>query len=129
MTLTHLEIKNFRSIGEIELELSPLTVLVGPNASGKSNILDALQFVRDVFLHGLAAAVDKRQGANHVRCRAHSSPDTDVLEFVLTFAPRSGRRSAEGVRVEHLRYAMSATIPGRGSAAPEIISEVVTTGL
>lgn len=37
-----MEIENFKSIGSIELEFAPLTLLVGPPASGKSNILDAL---------------------------------------------------------------------------------------
>jgi len=35
-------IKNYRCLRDVELELSPLTVLVGPNASGKSSILSAL---------------------------------------------------------------------------------------
>jgi len=34
--------KNFKSIGELELELAPLTILVGPPGGGKSNILDAI---------------------------------------------------------------------------------------
>ena len=37
-----LRISNFKSIDDVELELAPLTVLIGPPASGKSNILDAL---------------------------------------------------------------------------------------
>ncbi|HIP85180.1 MAG TPA: ATP-binding protein [Pyrodictium sp.] len=37
-----LRISNFKSIYDVELELAPLTVLIGPPASGKSNILDAL---------------------------------------------------------------------------------------
>ena len=41
--LTKIAIENFKSIGRrIELELKPLTILVGPNASGKSSILEAL---------------------------------------------------------------------------------------
>jgi len=35
---------NFKSIGNVEFELAPLTILIGPPASGKSNILDALAF-------------------------------------------------------------------------------------
>ena len=35
-------IKNFKCIKELELELAPLTILVGPNSSGKSSILEAL---------------------------------------------------------------------------------------
>ena len=34
--ITRIRAKNYRSIRELDLELGPLTVLVGPNASGKS---------------------------------------------------------------------------------------------
>jgi predicted ATP-dependent endonuclease of OLD family len=37
-----LAIENFKSIEKVELELEDVTVLVGPPAAGKSNILDAL---------------------------------------------------------------------------------------
>lgn len=40
--LEKVHIKNFLSLRDVELPLKPLTVLVGPNASGKSNILRAL---------------------------------------------------------------------------------------
>ena len=38
-------IKNFKSIERLELVLNDLTVLIGPPASGKSNILDAIAVV------------------------------------------------------------------------------------
>jgi predicted ATPase len=37
-----IRIENFRCIRELEMDLEPLTVLVGPNASGKSTVLAAL---------------------------------------------------------------------------------------
>ena len=37
-----LRVSNFKSIEELELELAPLTILIGPPASGKSNILDSI---------------------------------------------------------------------------------------
>jgi len=42
--ITKLALKNFKSISEsgIEIDLKPLTVLMGPNASGKSGILEAI---------------------------------------------------------------------------------------
>lgn len=42
--ITKLVLKNFKSISEsgIEVDLKPLTVLMGPNASGKSSILEAI---------------------------------------------------------------------------------------
>ena len=41
--LSRVIIKNFKSIGEkgVDLELKPLTILVGPNGGGKSSILEA----------------------------------------------------------------------------------------
>ncbi len=38
-------IQNFKSYAKAELKLSPLTVLVGANASGKSNALEAIRFL------------------------------------------------------------------------------------
>ncbi len=43
--LKQVHIKNFLSLRDVELSLKPLTVIVGPNASGKSNILNALSFL------------------------------------------------------------------------------------
>ena len=42
--ITKLALRNFKSISEsgIEIDLKPLTVLMGPNASGKSSILEAI---------------------------------------------------------------------------------------
>ncbi len=37
--------RNFQ--GQVETTLAPRVFLLGPNASGKSNVLDALRFLRD----------------------------------------------------------------------------------
>ncbi len=43
--LENVHIENFLSLHDVTLTLKPLTVLVGPNASGKSNVLSALQLL------------------------------------------------------------------------------------
>ena len=43
--LKRIKIQGYKSLVDIELNLNPLSVLVGPNASGKSNFLDALQLL------------------------------------------------------------------------------------
>ena len=43
--LEEVHIKNYLSLHEVKLSLKPLTVLVGPNASGKSNVLGALRLL------------------------------------------------------------------------------------
>ncbi|MEO5337808.1 MAG: AAA family ATPase [Magnetospirillum sp. WYHS-4] len=47
--LTRLELEGFKNFRKATLDLGPLTVLVGANAAGKSNIRDALR-----FLHGIS---------------------------------------------------------------------------
>ena len=61
--ITKLSIKNFRGIGEGELELAPLTILLGGNNSGKSTILEALFLAPNPFrsvpyVIGSASAVE-----------------------------------------------------------------------
>ncbi|MCY3826136.1 MAG: AAA family ATPase [Candidatus Dadabacteria bacterium] len=41
--LTKLTVRNFKSLDDVTVELPRLAVLFGPNAAGKSNLLDAIQ--------------------------------------------------------------------------------------
>lgn len=46
MEIKQLNIQNYKSIEKVELHnLNPFSVLVGPNASGKSNIFEAIEFL------------------------------------------------------------------------------------
>ncbi len=45
MSLKHIRIKNYRSIKEIDISANDIVALVGPNDSGKTNILSAINFV------------------------------------------------------------------------------------
>ena len=51
--LNNVHIKNFRNLRDVELPLKPLTVIVGPNASGKSNILNALYLTQNIIDEGI----------------------------------------------------------------------------
>lgn len=43
--ISRVRIQNYRSIADCDVELEPLTLLVGPNGTGKSNFLQALAFM------------------------------------------------------------------------------------
>src|SRR6266516_3122172 len=42
--LKHLKIENYKSLVDVELNLAKFNVLVGPNNSGKSNLMEAVMF-------------------------------------------------------------------------------------
>jgi AAA15 family ATPase/GTPase len=44
--LKKLILENWKSFRYAELPIDPLTVLIGTNASGKSNVIDALEFLK-----------------------------------------------------------------------------------
>ena len=53
MIISRFLLKNWKNFQEIDVPLKNRVFLIGPNASGKSNFLDALRFLRDVAEDGL----------------------------------------------------------------------------
>src|SRR6059058_2270867 len=68
--LSRVRIRGYKSIAFCDVTLEPLTILVGRNASGKSNFLDALAFLRDVMAQGVIESVKRRGGWSRIACRA-----------------------------------------------------------
>lgn len=66
-SVTRLALRQFKSIEQCEIELSPLTLLVGRNGAGKSNIVDALRFTADSLRNTLEYAIRERGGIDQVR--------------------------------------------------------------
>lgn len=65
MVITKLALKNWRNFRKVEVPLSDTTYIMGPNASGKSNFLDVMRFLRDIADPqggGLNKALDMRGG-------------------------------------------------------------------
>src|SRR3954471_14663506 len=72
--ITRVLLENYKSIARCDVELGPLTFLVGANGSGKSNFLDALRFVADALRSSLDHALRDRGGINEVRRRSGGHP-------------------------------------------------------
>jgi predicted ATPase len=66
--LKKLVAKNFRLLEDFSLEFHPeVTLLIGPNNVGKSNVADALLFLRDgMGGHALSNLLQQRQGFGRV---------------------------------------------------------------
>jgi predicted ATPase len=84
MRLTALRIGSFRLLRSAELRLEPpLAVIVGPNQSGKSSVLDALQLLSDAARGNLVDAVVRcRGGIGAILSRGADAP-TVHLEVEL----------------------------------------------
>lgn len=101
-------LKNYKSIAACDVQLQPLTFLVGRNGSGKSNFLDALRFVADALNYSLEHAIRDRGGINDVRRRSPEHPNhfSIRLEFALPngstghYAFRIETRSPGGYEVQ-----------------------------
>lgn len=82
LRLTRLKVRNWRNFREVEVRLGKRAIFVGPNASGKSNLLDAIRFLRDLVKPvggGLAAAVEERGGIPKLRSLYARGTRTDVV--------------------------------------------------
>ena len=82
--ITRVVLKNYKSIAACDVQLQPLTFLVGRNGAGKSNFLDALRFVADALNSSLDYAVRARGGINNVRHRSSGSPNHFNIELEFT---------------------------------------------
>jgi len=81
MIISRIKLKNWKNFKEIDVPLRSRTFIVGPNASGKSNLLDAFRFMRDIAKPGggLQNAVLDRGGISKIRClAARTHPDVEV---------------------------------------------------
>lgn len=58
--ISRIEALYFKGMKYVDVELKPFNVLVGPNASGKSTLLDILTFLSDVLNDSPTTAVEKR---------------------------------------------------------------------
>lgn len=87
MIITRVKLKNWRNFREVDISLGMRAFLVGPNASGKSNFLDALRFLRDIAKSeggGLQKAVADRGGLSRIRCLAARQEPQVELEVHLS---------------------------------------------
>lgn len=83
--LTRLTVSNYRSIGEnVSIDFEPLTVLVGINGSGKSNLLDAPRFIAHALTDGLESAVESRHGFDAIQRDAGGKRGSVRIELALS---------------------------------------------
>lgn len=109
MSIQRLEIKGFRSLRDVTWEPGKLNVVIGPNASGKSNLLRALAFLQQSATGELPQAVLRQGGIGPL---LWDSRDTEI-SWKLKTDPVGG--GLDRVR-ETLTYELSLQRLGASSA-------------
>ncbi|WP_198153031.1 AAA family ATPase [Pseudofrankia sp. DC12] len=132
--LRRVHIRGFRSVRDAEVTFGPLTVLLGLNGAGKSNLLDGVRFVRDALASTPGHAVVDRQGPAVVLHRGESpagprrlsleldldvraprtpgEPEPEGLSASYAFQLRLDEGAATGTVIEHERCTVTSTETG-----------------
>jgi predicted ATPase len=66
MAIKTIRVKNFKSFKDVEVHLGNFNVLIGANASGKSNFIQVIKFLRDIQRHGLDNAISLQGGPDYL---------------------------------------------------------------
>lgn len=123
MYINRLKLKNWRNFHEAEIKLTQTSYIIGPNASGKSNLLDVLRFLREVCKPaggGLQKAVKDRGGITKLRClHARRDPEVKIEVFF-------GERADESL--SSWRYVLGFKSEGKGAQRLLVSHEEVWKG-
>jgi len=141
LRITHLELVNWKNFTHVEMDLAERVFLAGPNASGKSNLLDALRFLRDISRQGgglQEAIVGVRGGFADVRCLAarkqpavgltvwlgtEEEPSLWIYELMFNENKKLKRPVIERERVQHLGKTLLERPTGDDKDDPTLLTQ------
>ena len=107
MIISRLIAKNWRNFQHVDIQLNERQFIVGPNASGKSNLLDIFRFLRDIVKvegGGFQKAVKDRGGVSKIRSLSGKEDPEVAIEIHIAGTPdapetwRYGVGFCQGVR-------------------------------
>ncbi|MDE6251336.1 MAG: AAA family ATPase [Lachnospiraceae bacterium] len=83
MRIKYIHIKNFKSFEDETVELNNLNILLGANASGKSNTISIFRFINNIMLYGLDDAISLLGGIDYVVNANLGKSNPIYLKFIL----------------------------------------------
>jgi predicted ATPase len=134
MTIKTIKVKNFKSFKELQVDLGKFNVLIGANASGKSNFIRVFEFLRDIGRHGLDNAISLQGGAEYLTNLNVGISEYLSMEVVfseerdrgfLIIATSKASKTDLGVAPLEVTYAFSITFPKKG-AGFEVVHDRLT---
>ncbi len=107
MTETKIRIANFKSFADQTVELNDFNLLVGANASGKSNFVQAFKFLRDTATLGLEEAISLQGGVEYLRNVKTGNAQPLCFHLAVRDDSLSTRNSGWPLRIHSFEYAFS----------------------
>lgn len=90
MAIKSIRVKNFKSFKDVEVHLGNFNVFIGANASGKSNFLRIIEFLRDIQRHGLDNAISLQGGPEYLTNLNIGPRENLFVEVVASEEPYLG---------------------------------------
>ncbi|MGL5856986.1 MAG: AAA family ATPase [Angustibacter sp.] len=98
LPITRIRAKNFRSLADVDVRLNPFSVLVGPNGSGKTNVLRILRFLGTTAQLDLDDAIAEWGGFDHIQRRSRGGGDV-VLQLEGQVTVHAGSNAPDVYRL------------------------------
>lgn len=112
--ITRIEIDGFKTFDNFELDLRPFTAVVGPNASGKSNLFDAIKFVSRLAQTDIREAMQELRGRPEELFRRTAATRSDRMAFAVEvlLEPRGMDPFGKSfeLRTQRIRYELEIAI-------------------
>ncbi|MFJ4939644.1 AAA family ATPase [Streptomyces pseudovenezuelae] len=103
--LLELHVENFRSLRDVTIPLGPLTVLVGANGVGKSNVLKVFDLLADIIRTDLEPALETRGGFDEVAFWGGPKPPTTLrIRLKATWTTHSSANAPDEYDLKVRRY-------------------------
>jgi len=120
MQLAHIQLLNWKNFRSLDIDLSGRMFIVGQNASGKSNFLDAFRFLKDIAKSGgglQKAVIEDRGGISKIRnLAARKSPVVEISVIILD-------QEKEIKWTYHLAFRWKSEFPKQLEVAKEIVTK------
>jgi predicted ATPase len=78
MPIVELSGSNFKSFTDFKIDLGRLNIFVGPNASGKSNLIQVFSFLRGISAFGLKSSINGHGGPKYISNLRSDSDETSI---------------------------------------------------
>ena len=67
MPIREIAVSNFKSFRDLQFSPDNFNIIIGSNASGKSNLIQVFKFIRDIAKYGLNNAISLQGGVEYLR--------------------------------------------------------------